>query len=360
MGTAMKVAIIGYGRIGRVHAAAVRAEPDLERLAICDPAVATPEAGVIATGTAIYGDVDAMLTSLRPDVVHVCTPPTTHASIAARALRAGARVYVEKPMALTTEECGRLSSALRTEPAALCVGHNFLFEPEVLLARRWVAEGRIGRVVSVDAFYAVDTLVGVSGPGAWSGALPGGRFTDLLPHPIYLTTAFLGAVRGVSARWRGAGGDADPTELGAVLECERGVGLIHVSLATVPWELGITLRGTLGTVRVDLARQRAVLVRPGRGPRRFAAVATAASVAAQTARGSVRRLSGKLTGSLRGYPGIRALVARFYASLRDGLPPPVTFADGAAVVSVLERMRLQLAARREPGRRAELQVRRHA
>ena len=54
----MKVAIIGYGRIGRVHAAAVRAERDVERLAICDPAVATPEASAIAGGTPVYGDVD--------------------------------------------------------------------------------------------------------------------------------------------------------------------------------------------------------------------------------------------------------------------------------------------------------------
>jgi predicted dehydrogenase len=356
----MKVAIIGFGRIGRVHAAAVRAEPDVERLAICDPAIATPEAGMIGSGTAVYGDVDAMLASLCPDVVHVCTPPATHASLAARALRTGARVYVEKPMALTTEECGRVAAALRHDPAALCVGHNFLFEPEVLLARRWVADGRIGRLASVDVFYGVDTLGGVAGPGAWSGALPGGRFTDLLPHPIYLTAHFLGAVRGVSARWRGAGADTEPSELGAVLECERGVGIVHVSLATVPWELGITLRGTQGTIRVDLARQRAVLVHPGRGPRQVAALHSAASVGMQTARATVRRVTGKLSGALRGYPGLRGLVARFYASIRDGLPPPVSFADGAAVVSVLERMRLQLAARREPGRRAELPVRRHA
>jgi hypothetical protein len=58
-----------------------------------------------------------------------------------------------------------------------------------------------------------------------------------------------------------------------------------------------------------------------------------------------RRVAGKLTGRLGGYPGLRALIARFYASIHDGLPPPVPFGDGAAVASVLERVRLQLAAR---------------
>lgn len=348
----MKVAIIGYGRIGRVHAAAVRAERDVARLVICDPALAAPETVDVVAGTPIFADVDGMLASVRPDVVHVCTPPTTHASIAVRALRAGARVLVEKPMAISTDECSRIAAALRGRPGALCVNHNFLFEPEMLEARRWVAEGRIGRVVGVDAFYGVDTLAGVAGPGAWSGALPGGRFTDLLPHPVYLTIEFLGAVRGVSARWCGEAG-GEPTELAAVLECERGLGTIHVSLSAVPWELGVTLRGTDGSIRVDLARQRSTLLRPARGPRPVAAVRSAASVGAQTVAGNLRRVGGKLSGRLRGYPGLRALVGRFYASVRDDLPPPVGFGEGAAVVAVLERIRLQLAARREPGRRAD-------
>jgi predicted dehydrogenase len=348
----MKVAIVGYGRIGRVHAAAVRAELDVSRLVICDPALAAPETADVVAGTPIFASVDAMLASVRPDVVHVCTPPTTHASVAVRALRAGARVLVEKPMAVSTEECGRIGAALRGRPGALCVDHNFLFEPEMLTARRWVGEGRIGRVVGVDAFYGVDTLAGVAGPGAWSGALPGGRFTDLLPHPVYLTIEFLGAVRGVSARWCGDAG-GDPTELAAVLECERGLGTIHVSLAAVPWELGLVLRGTQGSVRVDLARQRSTLMRPARGPRPVAAVRSAASMGAQAVGGNIRRVGGKLSGRLRGYPGLRALVGRFYASVREDLPPPIGFAEGAAVVGVLERIRLQLAARGEPGRRGD-------
>jgi predicted dehydrogenase len=356
----MRVAVIGYGRIGRVHVAAARAERDVERVVICDPALATIETAESEAGTAIHSNVDAMLASVRPDVVHVCTPPATHASIAVRALRSGARVLVEKPMALSTEECGRIGAALRADPGALCVDHNFLFEPEVLLARRWVAEGRIGRAVSVDAYYGVDSLTGAAGPGAWSSALPGGRFTDLLPHPTYLTMHFLGAVRGVSARWRGEDPLGDPSELSVLLECEHGLGTVHCSLAAVPWELGFTVRGTRGTIRVDLARQQALLMTPVGGPRPIAALRLAARTGVQSAVANLRRVTGKLSGRLRGYPGLRALVSRFYASVRDGLPPPVPFTDGVAVVAVLERVRLQLAARRDVGRRDEVLGRRHA
>jgi predicted dehydrogenase len=341
----MKAAVVGYGRMGRVHAAALRRLPDVSRIILCDPAIGGASREVAGLGSHVFEDVDDMLAAVRPDVVHVCTPPATHAQMAIRALRAGARVLVEKPMALGSEETARLAAIERAHPGALCVGHNYLFEPEVVSTRRWVAEGRIGRPLGMDFFYGVDSAMGVAGPGAWAERLPGGRFTDLLPHPVYLAAHFLGAVHGVSARWRGAAAGSRATELGVVLECEHGLATIHVSLATVPWELGFSVRGTAGTARVDLARQRAVLVRPRPGRRQLALVRTAASAGMQNGLGMARRVAGKLTGRLGGYPGLRALIARFYASIHDGLPPPVPFGDGAAVASVLERVRLQLAAR---------------
>ena len=62
----------------------------------------------------------------------------------------------------------------------------------------------------------------------------------------------------------------------------------------------------------------------------------ATATAAQTALGVVDRVLGKATGRLRGYPGMRALIAAFHRSVRDGLPPPVPFRDGLAVVTTLE------------------------
>src|SRR5262249_20220924 len=153
-------------------------------------------------------------------------------------------------------------------------------------------------------------------------------------HPLYLLMHFLGEVHGVNARQASAG-TGEPTELAALLECEGGLGTLHVSLATVPWELGLTIRGTTGTIRVDLARQRAILARPRGGPRPIAAARLGASIAFQTAAGVLDRVHGKLSGRLRGYPGMRALVQRFYAAVRDGLPPPVPYTDGAAVAAVL-------------------------
>ena len=121
------------------------------------------------------------------------------------------------------------------------------------------------------------------------------------------------------------------------LACARGLASVRVSLAAAPWELGVVLRGEEGTIRVDLARQRAVLLQvpPGAG-RRSTQLRVAAATAAQTALGVADRLLGKATGRLRGYPGMRALIAAFHRGVRDGLPSPVPFHEGAAAVCAME------------------------
>jgi len=348
----MKVALVGAGRIGRVHADAIRRQHGIERFVVCDPdAGAAARAASDFGAAASYDDVERMLDAERPNVVHVCTPPATHGAAALAALASGARVLVEKPMVLGGDEVAQLAAALRDRPGALCVDHNFLFEPEMITARGWVAAGHIGEVVAAEMFYGVESLPAGAGPGAWSQALPGGRFTDLLPHGLYLLMHFLGEARGVSAR-RGRRLDASAaTELGVLLDCERGLGTVRVSLASQPWELGLTIRGTAGTIRVDFARQTAIVARQrGVGSRKAAQIVLALDVAAQGAVGAVRRIVGKLNGRLGGYPGMRTLITRFYASVRNDLPPPVSFDDGARVVAVIERIRSGLEERSGPTR----------
>ena len=332
----MKVAVVGCGRIGQTHAAAVCGLGGDTSLVFCDPdEKAARRAAASFGGRPAYATLDDCLAAERPDVVHVCTPPDTHADLAVRALSAGAAVLVEKPLALSGAETTTIAAALRQRPGALCVDHNFLFEPCMLTARGWVSAGRIGRVHAADVFYGVDPLPGDTGPGAWAKALPGGRFTDVLPHALYVARHFVGDVERVAAC--DGQGPAGRTDLGVTLACTRGLASVRVSLAATPWELGVVLRGEEGTIRVDLARQRAVLAHvPRGGGRRVTQLRVAAATTTQTALGVVGRALGKASGRLRGYPGMRALIAAFHRSVRDGLPPPVPFQDGAAVVATLE------------------------
>src|SRR5262245_34676306 len=112
----LRVAIAGCGRIARVHCGYLRGLPNVQVVAACDR-VASAAAGVAKDfgGEAIYTDLGRMLDAVRPDAVHVLTPPATHAEVAMIAMQAGAHVLVEKPMAIDIAQAdAMIDMAMRT------------------------------------------------------------------------------------------------------------------------------------------------------------------------------------------------------------------------------------------------------
>ena len=99
---------------------------------------------------------EAMLRSRCVDVVHILTPPKTHAELAIRAMEAGCHVFVEKPMALTVEETDAMNAAAGRNRVKLCVGHSRVCAPLMLKARNLVESGKIGKVLHVDVSYNFD------------------------------------------------------------------------------------------------------------------------------------------------------------------------------------------------------------
>jgi predicted dehydrogenase len=108
----------------------------------------------------------------RDDVqlVDICTPGDTHAEIAIAALDAGKHVLCEKPLANTLAEAeamaGAAARAARNGVRAM-VGFNYRRVPAVALARRLIAEGRIGTLRHVRASYLQDWLADAAVPLTW-------------------------------------------------------------------------------------------------------------------------------------------------------------------------------------------------
>ncbi|MGC2778134.1 MAG: Gfo/Idh/MocA family oxidoreductase, partial [Bradyrhizobium sp.] len=106
----MKAALIGAGQIARQHLACLNTLPGVELVAICDLSPATAEAAAERYAIPFwFTDHRAMLEQVRPDVVHVTTPPTSHFRLGMDALDAGAHVIVEKPATSTFEELETLT-----------------------------------------------------------------------------------------------------------------------------------------------------------------------------------------------------------------------------------------------------------
>jgi predicted dehydrogenase len=130
------------------------------------------------------------------DIVDVCTPGDTHAEIAIAALDAGKHVLCEKPLANNVAEAEAMVAAAERAAHARgvrsMVGFTYRRVPAIELARRLVAEGRVGEVRHVRAQYLQDWATDAEGPLTWrmqkeragSGALGdiGAHIVDLTQH----------------------------------------------------------------------------------------------------------------------------------------------------------------------------------
>jgi predicted dehydrogenase len=129
------------------------------------------------------------------DLVDVCTPGDTHATIAIAALDAGKHVLCEKPLANSVAEAEAMAEAAERAAARgvhAMVGFTYRRVPALALARRLVAEGRIGQIRHVRAQYLQDWLTDPEVPFSWrldkersgSGALGdiGAHIIDLTQH----------------------------------------------------------------------------------------------------------------------------------------------------------------------------------
>jgi predicted dehydrogenase len=121
--TPLRIAIVGAGDFAHEHARSIAALPQFARLvAAVDPTRERARAFCTAHGIpAAYADTSEMLRQEHPDIVAICSPPHTHAPLTLEALRAGAHVVCEKPLALSLAELDEIAAA-EDETARTCTG----------------------------------------------------------------------------------------------------------------------------------------------------------------------------------------------------------------------------------------------
>ncbi|MFF2848909.1 Gfo/Idh/MocA family protein [Streptomyces sp. NPDC058001] len=140
------------------------------------------------------------------DLVDICTPGDSHAEIAVAALEAGKHVLCEKPLANTVEEAEAMVAAAeraRARGQVAMVGFNYRRVPATALARRMIAEGRLGTLRHVRVSYLQDWLVDPEFPLTWrlrKDTAGSGALGDLGAHIIDLAQFLAGEpLVGVSA-----------------------------------------------------------------------------------------------------------------------------------------------------------------
>lgn len=207
------VAMIGYSFMGAAHSHAWRTAPRFFDLPL-SPAMnvlsgRNEQAAQQAASKLGWADVEtdwrAVLERTDVDLVDICSPGNTHAEIAIAALEAGKHVLCEKPLANTLAEAEAMAAA--AEAAAdrgvlAMVGFSYRRVPAIQLARKLIADGRIGKVRHVRAQYLQDWLVDEDAPLSWrldKSKAGSGALGDIGAHIIDMTQFITGeTITGVS------------------------------------------------------------------------------------------------------------------------------------------------------------------
>jgi phthalate 4,5-cis-dihydrodiol dehydrogenase len=131
-----------------------------------------------------YTQAEALCASPDVDVVYVATPHQFHAEHVVMAAEHGKHVVVEKPMALTLEECDRMIAAAGRHGVKLVVGHTAGHNPAVKQMRRIVASGELGRLGLINVGAYTEFLYRARRPEELDTALGGGIIFNQVPHQV--------------------------------------------------------------------------------------------------------------------------------------------------------------------------------
>jgi myo-inositol 2-dehydrogenase / D-chiro-inositol 1-dehydrogenase len=179
----LSIAVIGAGRIGRIHASNIAANPAARLIGVADVDEAAAEALARSCGARAVTLDEA----LAANAVLIASPTPTHAGYIERAAAAGGAIFCEKPVDLSAERVRACLQAVQRAGVVLMVGFNRRFDPHFLTLKRRLDAGEIG---------ALELLTIISRdpappPPAYV-ATSGGLFRDMMIHDLDMARFLLG------------------------------------------------------------------------------------------------------------------------------------------------------------------------
>ena len=182
-----RIAVLGTGRIGKMHAENIAAHPRATLAGVYDIHAAAAEQVAQALGVAQFESVEAVLASEAVDAVLIATSTPTHADLIERAVAAGKAILCEKPIDLSLDRVNACAAAIAGTALPIMLGFVRRFDSGHAGLRRAVASGQIGElhqviITSRDPGMAPDAYIEVSG----------GIFRDMTIHDFDMARFVLG------------------------------------------------------------------------------------------------------------------------------------------------------------------------
>lgn len=208
----LKLGIAGLGRGFTVMLPTLALHPRLNVVAAVDTRIEARDRFEADFGGTAYDSVEAMCAHPGLDAVYVATPHQFHADHTEIAARAGKHILVEKPMALTLEDCTRMIGAAAAAGVCLLVGHSHSFDAPIAEARRLIASGAYGAPRMITAMNYTDFVYRPRRPEELDTARGGGVVFSQAAHQIDIARLLGGGLVETVYATTGSYDPARPTE----------------------------------------------------------------------------------------------------------------------------------------------------
>jgi predicted dehydrogenase len=251
--TPLRIAVVGLGRMGTIHAAGICSVPGVELAAVVDANRRVAQAAGERFGVAWSTAYETLAVDSGIDAVIVAAPTAVHARIVGAAATPGKHVLCEKPIAGGLEEALDVLDVVARAGVKLQVGFHRRFDPDWEAMAQRVADGEIGDPILYRA-----SLRDRCAPSAEYLRASGGIFRDMAVHQLDAARWLIGEVEEVAAQGANgaelAGGELD-TALVSLRFAGGALGVLDTSRAAgYGYEDSAEVVGTLGTLRLDCNR----------------------------------------------------------------------------------------------------------
>ncbi len=207
----IRVGMIGYGQMGRIHTYAYRSIPlyydghpcRIILKSVCDANEALAKKGVEQAGYESWTtDYRELVERHDIDVVNVCTPNRQHKDAVIAALKNGKHVYCEKPLAFNEAEAQEIFAVAEQTGLKHQITAEYRFIPAIMKAKELIESGFVGRVFHFRGFYLHSGYIDPKRPCEWrlqKEVIGGGVLVDLGPHILDIMHHLVGEAEEVSA-----------------------------------------------------------------------------------------------------------------------------------------------------------------
>jgi predicted dehydrogenase len=353
----LRVALVGCGKIADQHVQAIRRLPDCDIVALCDQELLM--ARQLAERFEVkscFDDLQDLLETTRPDVVHITTPPQSHYALATKCISQGVHVYLEKPFTVTSEEAQSLIEFANQKNVKITAGHNLQFTPEMLETRRLVKEDFLGgKPTHIESYWSYElgdspyATAFIGNPSHWVRRLPGQLLHNIISHGIAKLAEFLDdeltevvASAHQSPLMRKHNGDDVMDELRVMIKDKSDTTAFFVFSTQMKGLNTVRIYGPAGSITADIIT--GSIVRSESRPYKsyLTYFVPPLKNAREHFRNARRNVVNFLNRRLYQDFGMKELIQRFYSSIRLEAPVPIPYREIILTARIMDEIFSQI------------------